>query len=85
MIEKIKKRKRPKHFGDIPKKIYSTCRTKHRYRTEKEAMNAILYVKREHGADMTYYFCDICNGYHLTSHLGNDNNPYYKEEKKDDV
>ena len=82
MIEKIQKRKNSFKHIELPKKIYATCRTKQRYRTEKDAMDGAHYVKKTRGVDVTYYFCDLCNGYHLTSHLGNENNPYYKEETK---
>ena len=61
MIEKIKKRKNSFKHIELPKKIYATCRTKHRYRTEKDAMDGAHRVKDKYGYDVTYYFCDLCH------------------------
>jgi hypothetical protein len=45
------------------------CQEKRLYITEREAIQALLGVKKLHGVRQRHYKCDLCKGWHLTSRL----------------
>jgi hypothetical protein len=45
------------------------CQEKRLYITEREAIQALLRVRKQHGTRQRHYECDRCRGWHLTSRL----------------
>lgn len=69
---KIPKRKR--EVGDnLPKSVvYRTCKKKIRYRTHGEARHAITKCHEQRSTELDYYYCSLCDGYHLTHRIDSD-------------
>ena len=49
----------------------TACRDKRRFETEREADDA-AYQARMEGRNLSFYLCDICGGWHLTSRIPGD-------------
>ena len=47
-------------------KVFRQCKSKKRYRDEKQARAVMKRRSREVGY-LDYYYCVYCNGWHLTS------------------
>ncbi len=56
------------------KKAWRQCGCKSRYRDENLAIQYKSKVERQRGIKIDYYYCSICNGYHLTSEEEFENN-----------
>ena len=54
-----------KHYN----RQYNSCKRKVRYRTEGEALKALHKCKQKRDAELDYYYCEFCNGFHLTKRM----------------
>lgn len=48
---------------------WAKCLSKVRHATELEVFKSASYHAATNGVKLTYYKCEFCNGYHLTSDL----------------
>lgn len=53
----------------IEARRYHSCKSKVRYRTEKQAMLAVKKYSKIYGVEYDYYDCSYCKGYHLTTDI----------------
>lgn len=51
----------------MKKSTWRQCGSKARYRNEHEVNYYRKKCERERSVKLDYYWCSICNGYHLTS------------------
>jgi len=62
-------------FRQINKRKFYSCTNKKRYRTANEAEKQNKHIARvfaksgEEAKKMRVYYCEFCDGYHLTSHI----------------
>lgn len=49
------------------KHIGRQCKAKNRYKTESDVRRAIKGVQRHKDIDLDFYYCNNCNGFHMTS------------------
>lgn len=59
--------------------IWRQCKSKRRYRDEHTANYFRKKYQALRGQELAYYWCPICNGYHLTSRIS----WYYADESDD--
>ena len=50
------------------RKAVGPCTRKRRYDTEARAMAAAVVASTSSGTEISHYHCDLCGGWHLTSH-----------------
>lgn len=64
------KNQRKKRFSrtQIPN-IGKMCRTKKRYRNEHEVRRIIKLCEKSRNKRLDFYYCQYCNGYHITSRI----------------
>jgi len=48
---------------------YFSCSRKVRYATQSEATRQARKAEKERGVEIRVYFCNFCNGYHLTKQM----------------
>ena len=61
----------------MKKSIWRQCTSKKRYKDEHTANHYRKMYQRERGKQLDYYWCAYCNGYHLTSVVGNLSGKYF--------
>lgn len=48
---------------------YKACKRKYRYKNEHEALQGIKKARVDRGAELDYYACPFCKGFHLTKYI----------------
>lgn len=61
----------------MKKSIWRQCKSKNRYRNEHEVNRYKKMCERKRGKKLDYYYCEFCNGYHLTSVTATIENGYW--------
>lgn len=51
------------------KNVWTTCKSKHRYRDEHIANIYRRKCEQHRGKKLDYYWCPYCNGFHFTSQI----------------
>ena len=48
---------------------FRACTGKNRYATEERAIHACIVGSARRGAQLSWYRCDLCDGWHITSRV----------------
>ena len=48
---------------------FRSCTGKNRYTTEERAIHACIVGSAERGVRLSWYHCDLCNGWRITSRV----------------
>ena len=51
----------------MEKKVWRQCGSKNRYKSEHDVNQYRKKYERIRGKALNYYWCEYCNGYHLTN------------------